>query len=172
MSHTNFLGIPVEGEITQSHRSTVVQRPVEELRPLLQAVLMDPGILEFGWTQYTPYFNDGEPCEFSVHTPWFRTPADVKDTATDDEEDEEEETWALELSSHPTLADRKWDHTARNFVAVEQSLETKARYARCKALSDAIEGGAFEDALLEAFGDHAEVLVKATGITVSSYEHD
>lgn len=21
----------------------------------------------FGWTQYTPYFNDGDPCEFTVH---------------------------------------------------------------------------------------------------------
>lgn len=26
-----------------------------------------PTIQTISWTQYTPYFNDGEPCEFSVH---------------------------------------------------------------------------------------------------------
>lgn len=27
-----------------------------------------PDIKNIGWTQYTPYFNDGEPCEFGVNT--------------------------------------------------------------------------------------------------------
>lgn len=27
-----------------------------------------PKLKEFSWTQYTPYFNDGEPCTFSAHT--------------------------------------------------------------------------------------------------------
>jgi hypothetical protein len=27
-----------------------------------------PTLLYFGWTQYTPYFNDGDPCEFGVNT--------------------------------------------------------------------------------------------------------
>lgn len=26
-----------------------------------------PKLNSFSWTQYTPYFNDGEPCEFSVY---------------------------------------------------------------------------------------------------------
>ncbi len=26
-----------------------------------------PELESFGWTQYTPYFNDGQPCVFSVH---------------------------------------------------------------------------------------------------------
>lgn len=26
-----------------------------------------PGLESFGWTQYTPYFNDGEPCVFQIH---------------------------------------------------------------------------------------------------------
>lgn len=26
-----------------------------------------PELNSFSWTQYTPYFNDGEPCEFGVH---------------------------------------------------------------------------------------------------------
>jgi|HubBroStandDraft_3_1064219.scaffolds.fasta_scaffold261295_2 hypothetical protein len=28
----------------------------------------NPGIASFSWTQYTPYWNDGEPCVFSANT--------------------------------------------------------------------------------------------------------
>jgi hypothetical protein len=28
----------------------------------------NPDIITFGWTQYTPYWNDGDVCEFSAHT--------------------------------------------------------------------------------------------------------
>lgn len=31
-----------------------------------------PELESFSWTQYTPYFNDGDPCEFDVHTSWPR----------------------------------------------------------------------------------------------------
>jgi hypothetical protein len=151
---TNFLGIPIEGDIKRgSNRSK--QRPVEELTPLLRAVLDDDVIASFGWRQYTPYFNDGEPCEFGVRTPWFRT-------ATEDEDADE---WQLEISDHPTLGKRNWRTDAYEGPDEE-------RWARCEALSDAIEGGEFEDALLEAFGDHAYVTVTRDGIKVDFYNHD
>lgn len=28
----------------------------------------NPNIIAVKWTQYTPWFNDGEPCNFNVHT--------------------------------------------------------------------------------------------------------
>jgi len=31
----------------------------------------NPAIKAVHWSQYAPYFNDGEPCEFSVHDPYF-----------------------------------------------------------------------------------------------------
>jgi hypothetical protein len=45
---------------------------VEELRkqfPLMFLPLFEKTevIESIGWTQYTPYFNDGDTCEFSVH---------------------------------------------------------------------------------------------------------
>lgn len=30
----------------------------------------NPKILAVRWKQYTPYFNDGDPCTFSVHEPY------------------------------------------------------------------------------------------------------
>lgn len=48
-----------------------------------------PKLTGFRWTQYTPYFNDGEACEFSVNTdPCIRTEADEEFLDEYDNEDE------------------------------------------------------------------------------------
>lgn len=46
------------------------------------------------WNQYSPYFNDGEPCTFSVHDPEFR----FSDTKDEDSEREDgfEYIWGSE----------------------------------------------------------------------------
>lgn len=162
----NFLGIPIEGDITPG-ATRVEQKPIEELQPILQAVLDDPTITEFGWRQYTPYFNDGDPCEFSVHGTWVRT---VDDTDADEDE--------LEMWGHRSLGKvtTEWAENPENGRR-EKSGETyegpdRARYDRCKALEKAVEGGRFEVVLLEAFGDHAEIKVRRDGIEIEFYEHD
>lgn len=48
----------------------------------------------------------------------------------------------------------------------------QARYDRCMALYHAVDSGEFDDVLLEAFGDHAEITVRRTGIQVEYYAHD
>jgi hypothetical protein len=163
----NFLGIPVQGDITPG-TTRVEQKPIEELQPILQAVLDDSTIVEFGWRQYTPYFNDGDPCEFSAHGLWVRT--------TEDEGADED---VLEMWGHRTLgkATTVWgdvDPATKRRVVVSETYEgpDRARYDRCKALEKAVEGGAFEVVLLEAFGDHAEVTVRKDGIEVEFYSHD
>lgn len=163
---TNFLGIPVHGDITRGATRTE-QKPIEDLQPILQAVLDDPTIVEFGWRQYTPYFNDGEPCEFGVSGTWVRTTADK------DAEEDELEMWGHRSLGEVTTEWAENPDTGRR----EKSGETyegpdRARYDRCKALEKAVEGGAFEHVLLEAFGDHAEVTVRRTGIEVEFYSHD
>lgn len=164
---TNFLGIPVQGDITRGS-DRVEQKPIEELQPILQAVLDDPTIVEFGWRQYTPYFNDGEPCEFGVNGTWVRTTADE-----DTDEDE------LEMWGHRSLGKviTEWgdvDPATKRRVVVSETYEgpDRARYDRCKALEGAVEGGAFEHVLLDAFGDHANITVRRDGIQVEFYDHD
>lgn len=162
-----FFGIPVSGDI-QRATPRVPQRPVEELGPILQAVLDDPLIESFGWQQYTPYFNDGDPCEFGVHSPWFRT--------TEDDEDADTYDLAVDYGAHPTLGDTEdtYEGNYPNRVLVSSIYQGahEATYRACRELSAAIGGGAFEDALLVAFGDHAEVTVTRSGIQVDFYEHD
>jgi hypothetical protein len=133
-------------------------------------VLADPYIAKLGWTQYTPYFNDGDPCVFSVGEPWFRT--------VDDDEDEDDYSLAIGYSGHPTLGKRdyEWDN-ARDFDNRRKVFKPyegthRESFDACLALSEAIESGAFDDVLLEAFGDHCQVTVTADGITVDEYSHD
>jgi hypothetical protein len=168
--HANFLGIPVDGDITKGDKR-VPQKPLSELEPLMRAVLDDPTMKAFGWTQYTPYFNDGDPCVFSVGTPWFLT---VNDPDPDDADMYEYEASAYR--GHPSLGKREYEYrgTWPNRQAIPGPYEgpDEERFDRVKALSDAIESGAFEDVLLEAFGDHAQVTVRSAGITVDSYSHD
>ncbi|MFJ8538121.1 hypothetical protein [Streptomyces sp. NPDC093591] len=159
---TNFLGIPINGDITRGE-TRVEQKPIEELQPILQAVLDDPTIVEFGWRQYTPYFNDGEPCTFGVHGTWVRT------TADEDADQDELEMWGhRSLGKVPgdfNEQTRKWE--TRPYEGPDE-----ARYHRCKALEAAVEGGAFENVLLDAFGDHANITVRRDGIEVEFYDHD
>lgn len=181
MSHTSFLGIPVEGDIFKADKR-VPQRPLSELEPLIRAVLADEYIHSFGWTQYTPYFNDGEPCVFSVGDPWFRTVDDVKAKAPDADEDDEdydgEDRYGIGYGGHPTLGEQDWEYDNprdwenRRKIYGPYRGERQESFQVCAALSDAVNSGAFEDVLLEAFGDHAKVTVRASGITVDTYEHD
>ncbi|MFD5632423.1 hypothetical protein [Streptomyces sp. NPDC127072] len=159
---SNFLGIPINGDITKGN-SRVEQKPIEELQPILQAVLDDPTITEFGWRQYTPYFNDGEPCTFSVHGTWARTTDDV-----DADVDE------LEMWGHRTLGKVPGhrDEATGSWVNDPYEGPDEARYRRCKALEKAVEGGHFEHVLLDAFGDHAEITIRSGGIEVEFYDHD
>lgn len=169
MTGKNFLGIPVEGDIHESSR--VAQQPTEEFQPILQAVLDDQTITEFGWRQRTPYFNDGDPCKFSAYGTWFRT----------DTDQDVDDTYELEVDySHPSLggvSGGEWiDDPAgtgrRVKVGAKYEGPDEARYQRCLALHAAIDGGHFFDVLITAFGDHAHVTVRRTGIEVEFYEHD
>lgn len=171
MSDKNFLGIPISGELVFNTRQ-VAQRPLSELEPLIRAVLDDELIHSFGWTQYTPYFNDGDPCIFGIREPWFLT---VKDVGEDfDIEDFDE--YDYEISGHPTLGEVEYSWSVVNGknVRVIKSYEGEHResWDRCNALDEAIDSDAFDQVLLEAFGDHASVTISRSGIQVEFYSHD
>lgn len=149
----NFLGIPVSGDINPGRRKTN-QRTPAEFEPLVQALLDDDQVAAFGWRQYTPYFNDGEPCVFGAHRFWVKLVGQTKPDADNEYlDDDEDDIESLEL----------W---GRDDLAEGTPLGDKAH-----AVEDAIDGGAFDDVLLDLFGDHANITVTRTGITVDYYDH-
>lgn len=164
MTNAPFLDLPVNGEIIDNSRRD--QRPLAEFTPIIKAVLDDPTIVEFGWQQYAPHFNDGDACLFYVHHPiYFRTVAD----------EEEEDNYNLTLDSDHSAIGRKgstWDAVLRTYINQTYTGPDEARYDRCKALEDALEGGEFLDVLMNAFGDHAEVRAHKHGFDVDYCQHD
>lgn len=165
----NFLGMPVSGDITEDSTRTD-QKPIEELAPLFQALLDDPTIVEFGWRQYTPYFNDGEPCEFSVHGLWVRTTSEVET------ENEHFGVHDLFVDYHLSLGRYMYDYVGegseRRYTRVGYEGPDEARFDQCQELRRALESGAFDAVLLKTFGDHAMITVRSAGIEVEFYEHD
>jgi hypothetical protein len=156
----NFLGIPVEGEINHTSRSRTPQKTLEEFGPVLLDLLNTPGVQAVRWRQYTPYFNDGEPCEFSTGEVYLQT-TESEGTEQGDYEDGFLDGYALRpegtyVGSYPGC---KWVPTDLN-----------ADLTLYNAL-DAFRLGPFENVLREAFGDHATVTVTSEKITVEYYEH-
>lgn len=150
-----FLGVPITGNIYRGEHK-VQQRPLEDLAPLMQAVLDDEGIASFGWYQFTPYFNDGDPRVFNTYGMW-AIPADAVETPDDDTYYSRSEQWG-EFGYNERWEVRKADNSQQ--------------YERLKRLSDAIDSAQFDDVLLDAFGDHCEITITRTGITVEEYIHD
>lgn len=175
-NNENFLGIPVEGIIYENHKAE--QKSLEELAPLIKAVLDDPMFVTIEWAQYTPYFDDGDTCTFRVGTVSFRTTQDHVDYCKwncplkeeeghecvyDDDQDEKEFNVKY---GHPTLGGYEGWGADQVFKS-----DFPDQFHKAHALSEAIDSGSFDDVLLRAFGDHAYVKLTRDKITVDTYAH-
>jgi hypothetical protein len=120
-----------------------------ELREAFRTAFDDnPGLKGFSWTQYTPYFNDGSPCKFSVR-------ADEVQVAWvgDDGLEKEDEYVALHSG-------KSYDHPG------DEAL--KKICGSLRPILRALD----EDFLRDLFGDHVRVRVDCDGITTEDYDHD
>ncbi len=105
-----------------------------------------PRLRSVVWSQYTPYFNDGDPCYFSVHE------FDVRVEGIEDEEDDDYYGYGETLYSL-----------------------RKSKDAEVVALAEAVKKLAHElpdDVLESVFGDHCKVVATREGFKVTEYEHD
>lgn len=118
------------------------------LTPGLRAFLeANPEIEALRWTQYTPYFNDGEPCEFGVGDLYYKL-------VGGDPEDGDDCDGFLYLSTYGKPKDwvkPQW-------------------YTDLEALARAL--GKAELELAAAFGDHVRVTVTREGVDTDDYDHD
>lgn len=127
-----------------------------------------PELKAFAWDQYTPYFNDGEACEFRVY-------ADYMDIT--DLNDNVFEQINAPLNPDGTLRSYYMEKYGTLEKIVEEwntgELDTPvwAYYAQHRACS--IVTALDEDVLLALFGDHAQVVVSRDGIEVEDRsDHD
>lgn len=111
-----------------------------------------PELKVMTWTQYTPYFNDGDTCTFDVNSAHVSNYESVSPWGEWDDEEEDEPD---------------------DFFVIDLGYGREAnRYPVLKELNKFMQSQLGNDVLEFAFGDHVQVKVTATGIDVSEYDHD
>jgi hypothetical protein len=135
---------------------------VEDLRkefPTMFKELFDKSekIESFGWRQYTPFFNDGDSCEFGVH---------ASDPYVNGEYVDECDWYDWRVKYY-----LKGDAPYANLLTEHPELDIEA----CKVVEEFISviESIPEDFLKDLFGDHAQVTISKDGtISVDEYDHD
>lgn len=128
----------------------------EQVKAVLASGIQDfmkehPEVKALYWTQYTPYFADGDECVFNVHG--FYASTKTADASRENVWDGEsfEELYSYRNAKTPEgFSDATW----------------KALIEFTSLLSSA------SDDLKAAFGDHVQVIVTQEGVEVEEYEHD
>jgi hypothetical protein len=124
-----------------------------------------PEIHAVRWSQYTPYFNDGDACYFGLGEFWLGITEEQSHNLSPDEEFEDslEENGVSYVSSFS-----KYDYKTGAISYLSE---------RHKELENALKNveetcHSLEDLLKEAFGDHVKITVTRKKIEVEDYDHD
>jgi hypothetical protein len=126
----------------------------------------NPALVSFGWSQYTPYWNDGDTCEFSANGEY----PSITFTAPDGKTVRHNEN-SGELTEVGTA---QWDED----VEIESDVELDpAPYEKqVDKLSKAVSkflGNFSDDDFLTMFDDHVQVTVNRNGkVEVEDFEHE
>lgn len=130
----------------------------------------NPGITGVVWTQYTPYFNDGDTCEFSVNDVTFtNAPLDeLCNIRWGEYEGEADGVWACENIQHVLTSDRDYYKEDADLIRASGGVDA----ASCKLFNEAICSGEMESVMLAMFGDHAKIIATREGFDVDEYDHD
>jgi len=151
-------GRKISGEV-ESRRSGNPAPPATaaEFLEATDAILSVPGVHAIRWTQYTPYFNDGDPCEFTIHEIMVRfTPLEDESDERGDYEDGFIDSWSM---SYAWERDEISELTDETYEALKKALKDwDVLYS--------------DEVCKQNFGDHARVTATIEGFSVDYYEHD
>lgn len=137
-----------------------------------------PEIVALRWKQYTPYFNDGDACVFrycgcEAKLATFESAAPPTAYACPTHESVVTASPAKcgkPLCGRLTEALEPDEDSDDGWVEEYNSSFSASLKKDLKAFDDSMNE--CEDALLIAFGDHAQITATSKGIDVDSYEHD
>jgi hypothetical protein len=162
MSNELALDRPIKGDITVNERNSTPQLGPTEFLEVVDSILNLPGVLAIRWEQYTPYFNDGDPCVFSVGDWRFKL-----DTEVDDEKTEYGDGYLTTWDD----AIRGWEYRRdENNQLVK--VRTHPGRPDIESAFKNLNLNAFEDVCRRNFGDHAQVTATKDGFEVEYYEHE
>lgn len=128
----------------------------------------NPAITAIFWTQYTPYFNDGDTCEFSVHEPYF--------TNANEEQIEDVTRWGeYQGEDEGVWSETDWFFTSDSEYARKQRADKNFEGIDVQSLSkfsSLIQSADMEDVMEAMFGDHVRVTATRNGFNVDDCDHD
>ena len=117
----------------------------------------NPGIKAIVWNQYSPYFNDGDECVFSVNEPYF--------TNAEGEELENVSCWGeYEGEDDDIFVEGAWSLGKEPHEGVNA--------ASVKWFSDTIQSSDLEPILYDMFDNHVSVTATINGFEVTECDHD
>lgn len=129
-----------------------------------------PEIKGIVWAQYTPYFNDGDACTFSVGDPQFKyDPKKVKDMDQSTKDDFFKYTSEEDYAEDP-FADL-YEQCYLSTVKYKKK-KTKEEQALVDDAQEVLEAFSLDEIFESVFGDHVKVIATRKSFTVEEYEHD
>jgi hypothetical protein len=144
----------------------------KDIMEILKKMMIDnPLIAGIMWQQYTPAFNDGEPCEFSLNGPYIKFDDKVSgagDKAADDEDsDDDSSEMSRGYIDHYEIDDDFYDKKADIFNFKEIKALKAAVKDVCKVYSH-LE--AMDRHLQDMFGSGVQVFVTKDGVETEDYD--
>lgn len=164
------------------------KKMVSAFEPLFMSFFdRNPEVQAIGWTQYTPGFNDGDPCTFSVHDVdvLVQTSEEILAAYRDSDEYEEDEIdWNHINLEELYGAVGEWEYVDSVYRCKHWRLEDQIKWkqehpetcARAEELDTEIERmknvlRKFPDEVYQtAFGDGSKIIVTRNGIEVNEYD--
>lgn len=136
----------------------------KDILDMLKTLMKEnPLLTGLKWQQYTPGFNDGEPCTFGVHGPYFKFDETI--VPHGDQEDDYDSGWFDDYSVDKNFFKEKSD--ILNYETIKE-LEKTVKAAQ-KAFTSLEQ---MESQLQDMFGDGMEITVTKDGVESEDYDHD
>lgn len=171
---------PIEelAELQKAYREAVESKGQAVLDYLFKDLFDSaPSVEGVVWEQYTPYFNDGDACVFSIGEPRFliKNNDPVVEGVTSwygDDYDEEDDDVSLSEYEASQFVNYEWDgswpNRTRRVIPISD-LKTEL-YEHLEKVETGF--GAVTDVLENLFGDHVRIKATRSGYDVTEYDHD
>ncbi len=143
-------------KLKKQYKENVKEHGKELVKELVAGLFVkDPNLQKIRWTQYTPYFNDGEACVFSAGSPEFAFSKESEFYLSEEEQEDK-------------------DEDDRGFVETWDFYKNKELKEKLKDLTkDFVESfNDMNDIFEEVFGDHVKVTVTRESVEVTEFQHD
>lgn len=115
----------------------------------------------FGWTQYTPYFNDGDTCVFYANTDYIK----INDCYAED---------SIWFNKKNVTDWGTWNPTQRVYENRKEVENKNYDNVLVEAHNEIVNflSNFGDDFYLTKFGDHAEITVTKSNVDISDCDHD